>query len=106
MTKEINIESIDQLKEILKREKENLVFFDTTSWGVGKAVFPKLMDLARVYKLDVLRVDMDSHPLIKGQFTVFSAPTVLLFSEEREILRESKFIDFERLVRTLDAFSK
>lgn len=31
MTKEINIESIDQLKEILKREKENLVFFDTTS---------------------------------------------------------------------------
>lgn len=70
---------------------------------MGKAVFPKLMDLANEYDLDVLKVDLGSQPLIKGQFTVFSAPTVLLFSKGREILRESRFIDFEKIDKTLNS---
>lgn len=103
MTREKQIESIDQLNAHISKQDIVLVFFDTSSWGVGRAVFPKLMDLANEYNLDVLRVDMDSQPLIKGQFTVFSAPTVLLFSNGREIIRESKFIDFERVDKTLNS---
>ena len=101
MENSIAIESLKQLNEIMDREKLSILFFDTKSWGVGKAIFPKLIDLAKEYKKQVLTIDIDEQLLVKGQFLVFSAPTVLIMNENKEILRESKFIDLNNIDRIL-----
>lgn len=103
MHEEIVIESRDQLNEILNTDKALILYFDTNSWGVGKALFPKLIGLALDYNVKVLYINIDNQPAIKGQFLVFSAPTVLIIKDKREELRESKFIDFEKINRVLES---
>lgn len=106
MSKEIIIESMEQLNSFLDTQATNILYFDTNSWGVGKAIFPRLMNLAREYLLDVLTIDIDNQAMIKGQHLVFAAPTVLIIKDKKEILRESKFIDFKKVSRILDLLSK
>lgn len=105
MENSVAIDSMEQLNKIMDREKLTILFFDTKTWGVGKAVFPKLKDLAKEYEKEILTIDIDEQLLIKGQFLVFSAPTVLIIREKKEILRESKFIDFKNIDRVLELSS-
>lgn len=60
------------------------------------------MDLAREQNIDVLTIDVDEQLLVKGQLLVFAYPTVLVMKKGREVLRESKFIDLERVRQTLE----
>lgn len=60
------------------------------------------MELADEYKVKILLIDIDKDPLIRGQYQVFSAPTVLIIRENKEMLRESKFIDFKNIKRLLE----
>lgn len=98
----IKIENMEQLNELLKQDELVILYFDTKSWGVGKAVLPQLMELADEYKVKTLLIDIDKDPLIRGQYQVFSAPTVLIIRENKEMLRESKFIDFKNIKRLLE----
>lgn len=97
----IEIKSMDQLNEFLAKEEKVILFFDTKLWGVGKTIFPKLMDLAENYSIKILTIDIDEQLLIKGQFLVFSGPTVIIMKSAREELRESRFINFENIERNL-----
>ena len=49
----------------------------------------------------MLSINIESQLEIKGQFLVFSAPTVLIINEKIEELRESGFIDFQKIDRIL-----
>jgi hypothetical protein len=42
--------------------------------------------------------------MFQGQQLVFTVPTILVFSEGKEILRESRFIDFEKIKRLFDLY--
>lgn len=97
----VKIDSIEHLNEIIDSQDLVILYFDTESWGVGKVIFSKLMELARTYKVKTALIDIDKQLLIRGQHLVFSAPTVLLIKEKIEILRESKFIDLENVERAL-----
>lgn len=51
-----------------------------------------------VEKVEILLQDMQE---IAGRYAVFTGPTVLLFYNGKEILRESRFISLENLERTI-----
>ncbi|MDY0278677.1 MAG: hypothetical protein RBQ97_11405, partial [Acholeplasma sp.] len=42
--------------------------------------------------------------LFQGQHLVFTVPTIIVFSESKEILRESRFIDFEKIQRLFNLY--
>ena len=100
----LEVDSMEKLNEIIDREQLVILYFDTNSWGVGKVILSKLMDLANKDKTKTLLINLDKQLLMRGQYLVFSAPTVLLISKKREILRESKFIDLENVERVLKEF--
>lgn len=102
VNRSIAIESIEQLNEIMDQEELSILFFDTKTWGVGKVIFPKLIELAKEYEKKILKIDIDENLLIKGQFLVFTAPTVLIMRKRKEVLRESKFIDLKNIDRILE----
>jgi len=64
-----------------------------------------------------LKVFMDDYPTIpayqlyledveifQGQHLVFTVPTIIVFSESKEILRESRFIDFSKIERLFQLY--
>jgi len=55
-------------------------------------------------KIPSYQVYLDDVSLFQGQHLVFTVPTILVFSQGREILRESRFIDFEKIKRLFDIY--
>lgn len=65
-------------------------------------MFPQLKNIVKNYKINIVKIDVDSKVEISGQFLAFVMPTILIISDGREILREARFIDFKRVGRILD----
>lgn len=65
-------------------------------------VLPKLMELARKFKIALVKIDTATNKYIPGQYSVFSLPTVLIIYKGRENLRESRFINFNNIEKNLD----
>lgn len=95
------IKSKEQYEELISRDNPVLVYFSSQNCNVCHAVLPKVMELVDEYPLEVAQVKVDELQEIAGQSLVFTVPTILVMFEGREILRESRFIDFAKLERTL-----
>ena len=52
----------------------------------------------------VYKVFLEDVQEFQGQQLIFTVPTIVFYSELKEILRESRFIDFEKIERLLDNF--
>jgi thiol-disulfide isomerase/thioredoxin len=91
-------ESIESLRDI----KPFLLYFSTPNCGVCHAMLPKLNEALKDEDIEMIEIDVSLHPDIAGQHRVFVSPTILVMSEGKEHLRESRFIDIERISRLLD----
>ena len=50
------------------------------------------------------QVYLEDITIFSGQHLVFTVPTVLVFSNSQEILRESRFIDFSKIERLFNIY--
>lgn len=60
-----------------------------------------------VHRLDEIehyQVFIDDMDAFRGKHVIFSVPTVLVFSQGKELLRESRFIDTHKVNRLIDAY--
>ncbi len=103
MNPTIILSSQEQFDTLLTNQSEALVlYFTTTSCNVCKSIFPKLEALMQNYTNPTLKIDAEAFPDIAGQHLIFTVPTILVFYEGKEVLRESRFIDFTKIERILD----
>lgn len=96
------IKSKEHLEQLMAEEKLIILYFSSEECDVCRVVLPKLMNLVEIYPLKVAKIYTDKQPEIAGQSLIFTVPTVLIVYEGREILRESRFIDFLKIERTLN----
>lgn len=82
-------------------EEPFVVYFSSQHCAVCQAVLPRLRELAAEYSIKLVSIDVAQNSESAGQLLVFTVPTVLLMQAGKEILRESRFIDFARIERTL-----
>lgn len=81
----------------------SLFLFKIQSCSVCAAVAPRIEALLHdLPGVSGYAVWADLQPKIRGRMLVFSAPTVILFKDGREIHRQSRFIDFEELKRQIE----
>ena len=62
---------------------------------------------AQVPKLDamnIVEIYIDDHDEFRGKFMIFTVPTVMVYSEGKELLRESRFIDPHKINRLVEMF--
>lgn len=102
---------MDLLKSRMEGSVPLVLYFSAEPCTVCHAMLPKLEKALRdqdfainaAERADYLLmvVESEKHPEICGQLMVFTVPTVLIFWEGREVLRESRFIELERVTRIL-----
>jgi len=98
--KVVYLNSEEELEEFSKKEV-HILYFSSENCNVCHSVFPKLLDMTSEYDIEIGRIDVNKNVKLAGQPLIFSIPTILVFSEGREVARESRFVDFEKLNRTL-----
>lgn len=59
------------------------------------------MQVAQDHQVPVVDINIDTHPEVAAQRLVFTVPTILVLAEGKEMLRESRFIGYDRIDRLL-----
>ncbi len=93
------IYNIQELQELITREKGLLLYFSSDSCSVCKVLKPKVEELLQEQFLKILSryVDIEKSPVISGQFRIFTIPTILIFFEGKEQVRYSRNISMHQL---------
>ncbi|MGM0497804.1 MAG: thioredoxin family protein [Bacteroidota bacterium] len=103
-----SISSLDSLEEALHNNPLSLVYFSHQQCNVCKVLKPKVRELiANNYpKVALFYVDTVKHPEVAGQFSVFAVPTILVFLEEKEYIRESRHINLSGFSERIEKLYK
>jgi late competence protein required for DNA uptake (superfamily II DNA/RNA helicase) len=96
------IKSIVQLQNALKTTA-SIVIAKTHGCSVCLPVTMRLYEIMESYpSIPIFELYIEDVPEFRGQYLVFTVPTIILFYEGKEILRESRFIDWHNLVSTIE----
>jgi thioredoxin 1 len=99
----VGIYNIQELQELITREKGLLLYFSSDSCSVCKILKPKVRDLLQEQfpKMISRYVDIEKSPVISGQFRIFTIPTILIFFEGKEQVRYSRNISMHQLEESI-----
>lgn len=98
------IENYDDFLEIIKGDM-TVIIAKTKTCVVCKPLSEKL----RIFMIDYPTIPsyqlyLEDVEMFQGQQLVFTVPTIIVYSDGKEILRESRFIDFDKLKRLFNLY--
>lgn len=93
------ITSTLMLDELAESKKPYIIYVSTEDCNVCKSIFPKMMEVVADYDVPVYSVDASTHQEVAGQLLVFSVPTIIVMADQKELYKESRFIQFEQFKR-------
>jgi hypothetical protein len=98
------INSMEQFSEVIKGALVVMIA-KTNMCSVCGPIASKLELFIKEYPtIPVYSIYADELDEFSGQHLVFAVPTILIFQESKEILRESRFIDFNKIKRLFDLY--
>jgi len=87
-----------QLLDQIKKTPLLLGYFSFPECQVCKVLKPRVQDLVRQFPpAEYLYIDINLYPVLKGQFLVFTVPTLILFREGKELKRFSRHFSLNEL---------
>jgi thioredoxin-like negative regulator of GroEL len=91
--------SLEELENIIKSEIGVLLYFSGENCNVCHALRPKFKELfdGKFPKIKQIYLDAHQNPQISAHFRVFSVPTMLVFLDGREFLREGRAVSLHQL---------
>ncbi len=96
---------MDEIKNNIKNTPISLLYLTTKDCNICKVLKPKIKSLISNYNLvQGFYYELDEKPALKGEFSVFAVPTILLFIEGKEALRYSRNIDLFDLKLKIERF--
>ncbi|WP_349410653.1 thioredoxin family protein [Pseudalkalibacillus sp. SCS-8] len=102
--KEMNeLKSIDQVNAFIDEHKMAFLYISRTNCSVCHALLPQVREMLMQYAtLQMGYVNADEVPDIAGHFSIFTVPVLLLFVEGKEMIRDARFVQMDRLESQLD----
>jgi thioredoxin-like negative regulator of GroEL len=92
------ITSVEDMSAYLQANDALLAYFSHHNCNVCKKLKPRVRELIAHYfpKLPLFYINTIEHPDISAQFSVFSVPTILVFFDQKEYIRESRHLHLDR----------
>lgn len=91
-------DTVAGVHELCAGEKMVLLYLSRPDCGVCTAIKPKVEELLSRYpKIRAAYVDLDRLPSAAGEFSVFTIPAILVFTEGKESVREARYISMDLL---------
>ncbi len=90
---------LEDLQETIKKEIGVLLYFSGENCNVCHALRPKFKELFNNSFPQIKQIYLDAHqnPKISAHFQVFSVPTILVFLDGREFIREGRAVSLYQL---------
>ncbi|OQY37003.1 MAG: hypothetical protein B6229_09015 [Spirochaetaceae bacterium 4572_7] len=89
----INIDNKDEMDRVIKEDEWALFYLSRPECGVCGSLLPKIKDISKKYeKLNTYYVDLNKDETISGQYSIFTIPAVVVFTNGKESIREARQI--------------
>jgi len=99
------LDSLESIDKFIKENKVAMLYFSSQNCGVCVALLPKIKELLKQYSnIGYAKVEIDEVQLAVGKYSIFTVPTIIMFIEGKEIIRESRFISIIELQEKIQRF--
>ncbi|MGX2961221.1 thioredoxin family protein [Peribacillus sp. JNUCC 23] len=99
--------NLNQIKEAIQEKPLVILLSKTDNCGVCESVQCKVIELLKSHpRVKGVYVFNEDVPEITSEYMIFSAATLLLFVEGKEIYRVSRFVRFDEIERILQLYEK
>ncbi len=90
---------IEQLQHEIQTNNALMVYFSGENCGVCKVLQPKIENLftTQFPKIKQIYISADKYTQTAAQFNVLTIPTVIVFFDTKEFIRESRHISIQNL---------
>lgn len=91
--------SIEEFKELVKKNKASLIYFSHEKCNVCKVLKPKVAELIgnQFSEIKLYYADTVKYPEIAAQNSIFAVPTLVVYFEGKEFFRKSRNIGIGEL---------
>jgi len=101
------METIEQYKDVNAIINKDLVMIiaKTHTCATCKSIHNLLENNLEHYdKIEKFNIYVDDIDLFRGEHLIFSVPTILIFSKGKELLRESRYFNYNKIDRLIEMF--
>lgn len=99
--------SLNQMKKAIQEKPLVILLAKTGNCGVCESVQFKVIELLKSHsRVKGMYAFHEDVPEITSEYMIFSAPTLLLFVEGKEMYRVSRFVRFDDLERILQLYEE
>ena len=94
---------LEELENTIREEIGVLLYFSGEKCNVCHALRPKFKELFNTEFSKIKQIYLDAHenPEISAHFQVFSVPTMIVFMDGREFIREGRSVSLHQLTQKL-----
>jgi thiol-disulfide isomerase/thioredoxin len=101
------LDSLESVDKFIKENKVAMLYFSSQNCGVCVALLPKIKELLKQYSnIAYAKVEINEVQLAVGEYSIFTVPTIIMFIDGKEIIRESRFISIIQLQEKIQRFYK
>lgn len=101
------IKFVHEIDPFIEYNRLSMLYISQDDCSVCHAVYPKLKELLSHYpKIKLAHINANQVEAVAGKFLIFTAPVIILFYDQKEYLREGRFVQFEKLRVQLDQLYK
>jgi thioredoxin-like negative regulator of GroEL len=95
--------NLEELQNTIRTEVGVLLYFSGENCNVCHALRPKFKELFDNRFKEIKQIYLDAHenPKISAHYRVFSVPTMLIFLDSREFVREGRAVSLYQLAEKL-----
>ena len=98
------LKSMKDVDQVLKQDFV-MILAKSHTCTACKALLNMLQaNVPNLDQIDIHQVYIDDLDEFRGEHLIFSVPTVLIFSEGKELLRESRYINYSKIQRLIDLY--
>jgi thioredoxin-related protein len=96
------ISQLSEYQQFLNTNEYCGVYYSSEQCGVCNSMKPRVYSVYQNAGMSIKEVSLNQFRELAGQQLILKSPTVILYENGKEILRDSGFIDLNRISRNLE----
>jgi thioredoxin-like negative regulator of GroEL len=99
---------MNSLKDLSNQKSAVLIYFFNPGCSACNSLLPKVKEMVngRFSEMALIEINASDHSSIAAEASVFSAPTLIVYFEGKEYLREGKYISINQLEEKISRYYK
>ncbi len=98
------LETYKEIEQVLNQELVMVIAKSNTCSACATIDTVLSHNVPNIDKIDIYHVYIDEMDKFRGDHLIFSVPTVLIFSNGKELLRESRYINYHKIQRLIEMY--